>query len=224
MNPLPIPEYQYPALAKLRALPEATLEELKAALSSAPLKFYEADLAAYLEPKTSLAKDDLRDVVRVLAALSVVRMLSEMPIDTFAESIAESMSLTGRSDLRLDSDSAKRFKAALRSLLEFRAIAVPAKTKSLLRSFDNVICRARTLTDLRPVFADEATQMDAAVVVHSLNISYHHGAQLRDFFVALDSDDLDRLIEVLQRAKAKAGTLKAVVSPASIPIIDIERG
>jgi hypothetical protein len=50
-----------------------------------------------------------------------------------------------------------------------------------------------------------------AVITHTLDLEYHKGAELKEFFVVLDSQDLLALKEVLDRAITKDKTLRLLL-------------
>ncbi len=78
------------------------------------------------------------------------------------------------------------------------------------------------LTDIRPVFGVRPEAPQAAVIVHNLRIHYHQGGAHRDFLVTMDSQDIQDLIDTLERAKVKAENLKVVLATAGIPDIEPE--
>jgi len=82
----------------------------------------------------------------------------------------------------------------------------------------------RILTDVRPVFEPSAPEAApaGAVIVHTLKISYRGDNSAKDFFVALDSEDVRQLTEQLERARSKAESLKSVLKAAEVPYIDAE--
>lgn len=70
----------------------------------------------------------------------------------------------------------------------------------------NTFCRARTISEVRPVFTEgDALKPEAAIIVHQLNIVFHSGPKLdeNEFFVTLDSEDLIALKNVVDRALRK---------------------
>ena len=102
-------------------------------------------------------------------------------------------------------------------LLQLEAISVASRAASLQQEQEHTFCNARILTDIRPVFGERTDQSPVgAVVLHTLKISYHHSRELKDFYVALDSDDVRTLQEVLSRAEEKAETLDSVLDSAKI--------
>ena len=79
------------------------------------------------------------------------------------------------------------------------------------------------MTDMRPVFGSDEKPA-GAVVVHTLKLTYHEGPKrsLREFFVAMNRDDLDELREVLDRALRKQSELSHVLAQCGLPDLDKE--
>ena len=75
------------------------------------------------------------------------------------------------------------------------------------------------MSDIRPVFAGSPGDTAGALIIHNLNISYHNGSRHKEFYVALDSDELDELKQVIERAQKKAVSLKLLLKKSSTPYL-----
>lgn len=105
------------------------------------------------------------------------------------------------------------FAEKLVSLLSVKPLNVSAKAIDLQTEDERVFCDARILTDLRPVFgSDSAATPEGLTIVHILKLGYDQGGERhRDFYVALNADDLQTLRKVIDRAEAKAKSLKNAI-------------
>jgi hypothetical protein len=75
----------------------------------------------------------------------------------------------------------------------------------------------------RPVFgSDPAVRPVGAVLTHTLKIRYHEGdlRDHREFYVVLDSNDLDELRDIIQRAQTKDKSLRELLKSAQLPTLD----
>jgi hypothetical protein len=61
-----------------------------------------------------------------------------------------------------------------------------------------------------------------ALIVHMLNLGYYKDNESHDFVVALDTKDVEDLIVILERAKAKTEGLKSVIASTKLPYIEIK--
>jgi len=55
-----------------------------------------------------------------------------------------------------------------------------------------------------------------------LKLAYHEGDDSKEFFVALDTEDLRHLRDLIDRAITKESFLKKFVKPSGVPLITIE--
>jgi len=102
------------------------------------------------------------------------------------------------------------------------SLGTTSKALDVMTEHERILCGARVITDVRSVFADPAEKPTAAVIVHMLKISYHQNREHKDFYVALDSSDVRKLKEILQRAELKAKSLSAVLAGTGISILDAQ--
>ena len=88
---------------------------------------------------------------------------------------------------------------------------------------DNLLQSTRILTDVRPLFSDDAQSIDGAVVAHTLRLRYDSAGIDHELSLALDSSDLHKLIEDCERALQKEKTAQErICNAASIPSMRIE--
>jgi hypothetical protein len=97
----------------------------------------------------------------------------------------------------------------LRELADVAAVARTAKAIELSYDCDNLLQRSRILTDVRPLFSDDAQEIQGAVVAHTLRLRYDSAGTDHEISLALDSSDLRRLIEDCERALQKERTAQA---------------
>jgi hypothetical protein len=116
-------------------------------------------------------------------------------------------------DLRLPHAERAQFKEKLVTLLGAEVFGIVSKAWDLRTDDERVFCHARILTDLRPVFGQTIEEGPMAmVVVHLLKLAFHRGFEKhQEFYVSLDGDDLKTLRAVIDRAEAKARTLKSSI-------------
>ncbi|HEX7772234.1 MAG TPA: hypothetical protein VF435_07410, partial [Pyrinomonadaceae bacterium] len=141
-----------------------------------------------------------------------------VPIDEFINDIIEGIedeeTELKEGLVRLTPD---RFRERLLFLLSNKALAFTAKARSKQRAHEKTFCTAQMLTDIRPVFASNGESGPvAAVTTHILGISYHHGRDLKEIFIALDLDDLDLLEELINQARDEAMQLKSILTKAEV--------
>jgi hypothetical protein len=86
---------------------------------------------------------------------------------------------------------------------------------------DRILIASRIFSDIRSVFDRDATRIDGYSIVHTLTLHYAQDTEHKDFYVALDDNDIEDLQEVLNRAKQKGKLLREFASAAGITHIDL---
>lgn len=227
MAELRIPEEYQRSFAEIRGLSEEQVQELIAALESEPPTLNRSDLRSRVATKVS-GTMDRGDVDRVMdTLLSLYALRESMSLDTpgLADAISQAMDESGVEELEFDDDEERDFfKDRLVQLLGVGSFNVSARATDLLYEHEHTVHGPmRVLTDIRPIFgADPEGVPEGAVIAHTLKISYHEGRRVREFFVALDSEQVDELIGVLERASLKAGSLKRMLADTPITYIEAE--
>lgn len=157
---------------------------------------------------------NLREIAFALAALYHVRSSREAPLDHFVDEVCDAMESLQSDDLRLSTSQRPEFREKLARLLGAPGLAVITKAADLSGADERTFCHARVLTDLRPVFGaivEDGPQ--AMIVIHQLKLTYHHGSSKHEHFhVTLDDGNLQELRILIDRADAKARTLKSAVN------------
>jgi hypothetical protein len=144
-----------------------------------------------------------RALVAVLAATSQVEP-PEWTIEKVAEEVAKSGELGNGDDSKIQ--AAVSF---LSGLMELPAIITSAKASDLLTEHDKIFGDARIVTDIRPVFMEDPHELaNGVVMVSTLRVQYQDSGGISSFYVALDTEDLVTLRNVVDRALLKIDTLK----------------
>lgn len=215
-----IPKDERPSLALLAGLEEEQASELAGALGTASDDLGGEELVQHVIDGTrSVEPDDVKRILKAVRQVASAREVLEIPPDVFLDDIAEGMGKIEEDELRLDETRQRRLRDRLTALTESPAMEIHAKARSLQQDRENTYCRARIITDLRPIFGSDVRQSPKAVLVaHMLRITYHHGSPgtLRDLFLTLRTEDLDQLSELIERARLKAESLHAFTAAADL--------
>jgi hypothetical protein len=215
---LQIPEIYKSGLAKLLALSQGSSEALLAALKDAPPVMSTFDLSSLLASKVkSVSREELEDIADTLVSLYLTQQHHPDSGDELVEDICRAMDKSDAQELKLSEENRDHFKNLLTALLKTEALVYASKAVSVLRDNERMFCNARILTDIRPIFGSRVeVPPKAAVIVQMLNITYHQGEDLKEFYVGLDTDDVETLRAVLERADLKAKSLRSVFEAARL--------
>lgn len=222
MAELTVPEKQKSGLIKLLRLSDTSLDQIISAFDGIAPKFFPEELATQVMSKVEgVSSDDLLEIINMLLSLSSHRVHDDTPPEELAEQVIQAL-LEGSADAQsLLRSKQQTFRQRLVRLLKIETILVSAKASRILQSQENLFCSARILTDIRPVFgSDPSVPPNSAVMVHMLNLSFHHEGELKELYIAMDSLDIEQLREVLDRAELKTQSLKTLIKRAGVSLLD----
>lgn len=213
-----IPEQYRLGFAKIKTLSVAEAETLAVALGKSPrsggLKGMISIVGAQVP---SLKKRDVDDIVRTLYSLYVYRADADTPLPGLISELIGAMRATGDKSLMLTEEEEHEFQDKLTRLLSVTDSAVASKAELLRSDYAKTFHSAKILTDIRPIFGKPEEIPIGAAITHTLKIEYHEEGEHKEFYIALDADDLQQMRKVLQRADAKASSLKSLLKNANLP-------
>lgn len=209
---------------KIHALSQEATEELLVALGEADLAAHAEQLSVRVaERVNTIPRADVDDIIDSLSRLCQVSTSADVALDEFTSDVYGVMSRSREYQLQLSPSEQEAFKDRLRRLLSTKAINVVAKTRLVFIEHEHYLCYARVMTDMRPIFGENVEEQPlAATIVHSLKIAFHVSGSVEEFFVAVDAAGLERLGELIERAKKKAKTLEATLKASGVRYIDVE--
>lgn len=223
MAGIQIPDSDLEGLSALFSLSKENADKLSNALEQAPTKLYPAHLVIELTAKIpEIDPEDLNNILNVLYNLHRTKLFIDVSSEDLAEDICDS--LENEEELfEFSPESREQFKQRLIRLLNIEPLTIRAKAATLLRNQENMFCSAEVMTDMRPIFGqDPEMAPQALVVVHMLNLRYHNGGEVKEFYVALDSEDIQSLKDILDRAEVKEESLRSTFKDLGIPFLEAE--
>lgn len=151
-----------------------------------------------------VAQADLDQIITAVTSLYVVRASSEdVPLDRFVNDVFEAMKSFDRVFATDDR------KHRLGAILSIEPLMIAAKAITILTDHERTFHTARILTDIRYAFRSDPEQKPyGAVIVHTLKLSYHQEGEHKQFFMALETEDLARLKTVAERAQQKEKAIR----------------
>jgi len=216
--PLQIPKQHVPAILKIRGLSDASVNQLIDALDSSPFTSAADEMAKRISGRVpDVQPRDLKAIVDTIYALHYVREFSDVKTSKFLGDLVQAVRDESESKSALVPAEAAHLRDRFKRLLEIENIRLLSKALKLQRDGERLYCEAKILSDIRAVFHDDVSSKPAgAVLSHTLKLGYHEGREHKEFFVVLESADLDTLKEVIERAHAKAKTLRALLADTGL--------
>ena len=215
--PLDIPAENRSAIATVKTLTPAVLEQFISALEAAPPISNPHGMADHIAKQLpSFPENRLVPVLEMLYTLYYIRDLSGVNPNTFLDDLMDGAARA--SELRLAQGGASKLRLILEKLLSIDTLRTVSKASRLQRDGERLYCSAKILSDIRPVFrSDPSLPPVGAVITHTLKVGYHEGSGHMETQIVLDSDDLARLAAVVQRAQVKDKTLRKFLIRSKLP-------
>ncbi len=221
MVELRIPKEDEVGLQKLASLDNDSVRELVSALGKVSPVISRAELAPKIASELdTMPRSDIDDIVGVLLPLYLLQEHHDRSAPEIAEDVCRAMDRSDNEKLKFSSDDRQRFKSRLIELLGIEAVRVGAKALEMLFENQRSFLNARIVTEVRPIFGSNPEDTPAgALIVHMLKITYREQGEDREFFVALDTTDVGKLSSVLDRADAKAESLRSYLERTRVSYI-----
>lgn len=201
-------------IEKIHVLDEEPFRALVLALEEATLTVNTRTLASELAPKVSaVSQSELEEILPALLSFCLLRDQSEASTAESAEDVSHAV--------QADDEAREHTKARFIKLLNLDSLNVIAKSGSLQINRERWLLRVQLLTDIRPVFGiNPENPPRAAMVAYTLKLTYLEDGAEREFFVAVESDDISDLLDQLERANSKTEGLRSVLAAAEVPYVD----
>jgi hypothetical protein len=212
MASLKIPDKHLAALKTIVALAPFEIDDLLSALSNLPLSVdLDGSSTAIASRIRSAAIVDPENIVQTIISLSTTRSHQNKPVDEFVGDVLEALDEFGEVD---------KARGNLTRLLSFAPLDIVTKAYHLLHDQERTsLGAAKILTDARPIFGQEVGTPAAFLINHVLKLTYLKDGKSADFYIALDASDISELKRLLERAEAKAESLKQTMGNIRIPIV-----
>ncbi len=200
-------------LSDFRAIVELTetqLKELHKRLDNlTPVPMSQKEIRGVIAEVLPDAPRQVESVTRQALALAGLQYRYDIPHDELAEVLHASLS----GELEPPQMEAwGRIAPLFRDILASRAIRTTVKSVELLYDYANLVQSSNVITDLRPVFDDDADHAIGAIVSFTLRLSYQNGNNTHSLSLAMDAEDVRRLQEQCKRALRKAESAQTAFS------------
>lgn len=225
MENLKIPKPYHAGIKKIHNLSVSEMSELLTILTAEQPVLGSKNLISSLKSKVkSLDAEAVEEIANTLLALHSFRSFLDKPVANFVQSIGDSDNFK---ELDIPEEDHNKVRERLVQLLSAQPLVIASKALNVMMAHEHVLDNARILTDIRPVYEDDLVstvegQPAAAVIVQMLSLRYQDAGELKEFFIALDTEDVRKLQQVLERANAKANSLKIMLKNSGVPYLEVE--
>lgn len=227
---LVIPSQGKGPLSRLVDYPKEKLEVLASALETISPSLSLESVEEHLVAKAGISASAAQEIIRLLMNLYLLpELTSSVKRETLVEELIEAMQTEGTASYSpADSDWAPFKNFLTRVLALDTPIGTTARATLVFTSHERVYCEASIFTDLRPVFksgGDEPVTDEPAALMpsHTLKLTYHHGSQRKDIFIAMDRGDLNELEKLITRARSKEDQLRTLARKTGALFLEVEQ-
>jgi hypothetical protein len=216
-----IPKEVVSGLKLVAALDGTTRSRITEVLRSESASLDPSEIAATLCAKVKdLDREPAREIIDCLIALELARTSANVSVQRLSTDVVLAAGLS-------PDEEANTVSTWLQETLGVEPLIISAKGISVMQDNERTFLNARIITDVRPVYREPLSETpseppSAAVIVHSLKISFREAGRYREFFTILDNDDLVKLKQTLERAEAKTRTLSAFLQSAKISYLEVQ--
>lgn len=222
-----IPEDYRLGFAILRGLEDDQVQELVLAIEEERPTRRRAGLYSRVASKVeSIERSELDAMMDTLLSLFALRDELRLPTPEFIRTVSEAMEDSAFDELAFpDGESRESFEATLIEFLEIDNLEITAKAINLMYEQDHIVHgNPRVLTDMRPIFSSDPAEVSVrgAMVTYALKFEYHEGSRVEELSVALNAEQVDGLIDTLERARSKAENLEQLLRESGIRYVETD--
>ena len=199
-------------LIKLASISDESYQELLTVLQgTAPSQFLPGEVGDLSAMVKSIPAGETEAIIVAIVGSAIGRAGAGQTIEDLVKAIGED--LRRNAELELPERAIRRFQRRAATLFKIDAIRIGAKAFELQLENVNNYDGVRVLTDIRPIFEDNPTERPKGfILIHTLKINYSTTTgEDSEFYVSLNTKDLQMLIDALKRAKTKAQSARALL-------------
>ena len=217
MSELHIPDRVKPIVARIQALTAPDFERILDTLKSAQPHLSNERLVAEVSEALPEKLKDADEIIDALVTMNRFRMHTERTIEQFVRAMVSAVEDQTESDSPFDST---KFSERVSALLSAEVLLVLARASALQHSHDHVFMSARVVSDVRSVFDQDGDKIQGSMIIHNMNMTYFQEGERKEFFVAMDNDDIAKLRKVLDRTEAKTAALQELIEKSGTPYME----
>lgn len=210
-------------LASIRDLGEENLARIIEKLDGLdPIPLRPSDLRTAVESVLPDSESEAAALVRQLLILSTLRAQHFLGIDEVLSGLRFGIENAPEEEKWKTTElhGWETIQPSLSRLLEVPAVQTASKAYHLTHEYANLCRTATILTDIRPVFSENADAVRAALISHTLRLNYFNPEGSHSLSIAMDERDVRELQQACERAIRKAATASRFISNATdIPVL-----
>ncbi|HLP91242.1 MAG TPA: hypothetical protein VK184_22010 [Nostocaceae cyanobacterium] len=224
MEELQIPDQYRPGFKQLVSLDTRTVEKIIDALKQAKPSSIDNLVSVVSSQVDNLTVEEIKDVIETVISLYNLRQYLQQNNDVSTEELIEKISQAIQDDeeIHITDEQKQQFEQKLALFLESdTALNFTSKVAEALRDHERIFTSSSIHTDMRPVFESNLeTELSGVVILHMLKIEYADLDGKHEFFLALNSLNLEQLREQIDIASRRTKSIESMLNKASISYLN----
>ncbi len=201
---LQIPQEHKEKFESYVGLSDELKAQIVAEIKSTDVGLLPSSLVKHLSSKIELPEAKLQDIVLILHSLSNAQKGLKLDDEEFADVLNQSF--REMNDLEY---SVENMVSSVMNFLSQMNTELNSTNKifELINDNDNVFLDIDFNNDIRPVILENET-LSGVIVLHNMKITYRQNEESKQMYFALDTDDLKKLKEQIDKAEKQLEILK----------------
>jgi hypothetical protein len=220
---LKIPEHYRSGVALLATMSNEAFDALLKAIKSGLTADNASDLVPDLGEKSEVLRKQskLSEIIAATTSMQGIFYRSIATPEQFAQDVTEALA-DDAPDLAKKTDSKILSARIVKLVLGKKIDITDQKIRSLQLEVERSFCCVRILTDVRAAFtADPTIAPTGMTILNTLRIGYiDDQGEHREFYLAMDRDDLSNLKKTIDRAQKKSKTLESLLAKANCHLFE----
>ncbi|MHA1783820.1 MAG: hypothetical protein ACTSVY_09210 [Candidatus Helarchaeota archaeon] len=222
---LRIPIYVFESLMKWINIPETEKEKLFEELGKITPTLNFDEIIDELRKKVDIERNLLRDIFHAFLSIYLNLNKYNLSYEEFINEIYQSIKEIKPEKIYLEEKNKEIYTKLIEKIATLdQTIGILSKAVDVWTDHAITYFQSRILTDLRPIYSKKVEKAPKnAVLIHNLKIEYMKDFNTRSFFVAMDSNDLLELKNVIDRAILKQKSLLTLCEEKNINVLGAKR-
>lgn len=218
-----IPQKYRSGFVQLAIADDNLIEQLLEVTRSSPPTLLIEDMLSEATKNYSIDDEYALEILSSILSLYSLQTNNDLSSEQIVQQVSDGLQNDLDDNSAFTDEDITKFQQRLSSFLEIRgSLEITSKAGRLLTEQENIFSGSRVITDIRPIFNSGITEgIGGALIVHALRITYTFADGTKEFFVALDSNDIKRLLQDLERALQKEESLKTLLGAVNVPYLSV---
>jgi len=173
-----------------------------------------------IEAIEDLAGEDTEPLVRQLLSLRGLVRQSGHSVSEVFSGVRDAIQLNGP-DIDFVWDSWLNVENEVKKLVQLQCVRLATTAIELSYDYANLLQRTKILTDIRPLYNNDADEIEGAVISYTLRLRYDNAGGENELSIAMDESDINQLVEQCRRAIKKAETARKMIDDKIEIAVDI---